>query len=655
MGQIITFYSYKGGVGRSMALANIGYELARKGHKTLLVDWDLEAPGLERYFSNFKIKSRSDLGLIHLLKNIKEIGETNYKQFIWEIEINSKRKIDLLTSGRTANSSEYSGILQKFNWDDFFTENKGGLFLENLRNNWLKDYDFVLIDSRTGLTDSSGICTILMPDILIAMFTANLQSLFGIRDIVNFINGARQRLDVDRMALTILPIPSRFGTRVEFKESQEWLERISDILGECFSDWVPKWISPIHVFEKIKIPQIDYFTFGEKLAVVEHGISDPEGMGHIFSKISNLLISEFTDLRNFIGAESFDFLKKEYLKNQKKHRKNNEYYDVFLSYPREIYPWVKDLFLPTLKEYLEEDLGYLPKIYSDEDEIEIGSPIREHLENRIEKSKTYVIIITEELNYNNSQWFRFEVDRFLENEKHQNRNMIFPVYYSKNLSLREAVFFGDPLKEKMWLDLSSFKIDKTINSTRIRSQFGNEIERLSNAISASINNFDKKNQEKTYNNKHSDLEFESLLQLAKEYEHLRENMPSGNKRTRAMQAIFNKMKKQVTQPQDYITKLMESESPGERLAAIAAFHQFPNKDHIQWLTERVGFRETPFVGYQASAGLFVGSRAFAQESPEIVSKALSDAIINLENAEYKDPNQYSNILAAKGSLGNFEL
>src|SRR5215470_3632439 len=51
-GRIYTFYSYKGGVGRSMALANIGVLLALAGKRVLLVDWDLEAPGLELYFSS---------------------------------------------------------------------------------------------------------------------------------------------------------------------------------------------------------------------------------------------------------------------------------------------------------------------------------------------------------------------------------------------------------------------------------------------------------------------------------------------------------------------------------------------------------------------------------------------------------------------------
>ena len=41
MGKIYTFYSYKGGVGRSMALANIAVLLRRLGYNVLMVDWDL--------------------------------------------------------------------------------------------------------------------------------------------------------------------------------------------------------------------------------------------------------------------------------------------------------------------------------------------------------------------------------------------------------------------------------------------------------------------------------------------------------------------------------------------------------------------------------------------------------------------------------------
>ena len=52
-GKIVTFYSYKGGTGRTMALANVGWILASTGLKVLVVDWDLDSPGLHRYFHPF--------------------------------------------------------------------------------------------------------------------------------------------------------------------------------------------------------------------------------------------------------------------------------------------------------------------------------------------------------------------------------------------------------------------------------------------------------------------------------------------------------------------------------------------------------------------------------------------------------------------------
>jgi len=63
-GTVYTFYSFKGGVGRSMALANIAALLAKAGRKILAVDWDLEAPGLEKYFQTPPEAVREKPGLI---------------------------------------------------------------------------------------------------------------------------------------------------------------------------------------------------------------------------------------------------------------------------------------------------------------------------------------------------------------------------------------------------------------------------------------------------------------------------------------------------------------------------------------------------------------------------------------------------------------
>ena len=46
---VVTFYSFKGGVGRTMTLVNVGVALAARGRRVLLVDFDLEAPGIPTF------------------------------------------------------------------------------------------------------------------------------------------------------------------------------------------------------------------------------------------------------------------------------------------------------------------------------------------------------------------------------------------------------------------------------------------------------------------------------------------------------------------------------------------------------------------------------------------------------------------------------
>ena len=68
-GKVVTFYSFKGGTGRTMALANIAWILASNGKKVLVVDWDLDSPGLHRYFHPFldPAKVAATPGIIELI------------------------------------------------------------------------------------------------------------------------------------------------------------------------------------------------------------------------------------------------------------------------------------------------------------------------------------------------------------------------------------------------------------------------------------------------------------------------------------------------------------------------------------------------------------------------------------------------------------
>ena len=136
LGRILTFYSYKGGTGRSMALANIAWLLASAGRRVLVIDWDLEAPGLHRYFAPFLIDEEvtGSEGLIDLVDDYSNAaigpgddGDTAkpdwflpYTDFSKHVvTVNFRHfpaggKIDFLPAGRQGD--HYALTVSSFNW-----------------------------------------------------------------------------------------------------------------------------------------------------------------------------------------------------------------------------------------------------------------------------------------------------------------------------------------------------------------------------------------------------------------------------------------------------------------------------------------------------------------------------------------------------------
>jgi hypothetical protein len=142
-----------------------------------------------------------------------------------------------------------------------------------------------------------------------------------------------------------------------------------------------------------------------------------------------------------------------------------------------------------------------------------------------------------------------------------------------------------------------------------------------------------------------------IKMLANEYEEIRRIMPAGSKRTKQMDFITSKMKALTPKIIPVIDNLINSESPGERLAAIAALQEKPDHQYIDWLAKHVGDAEKPFIGYQATVGLYIATRALGKEYKKEIQMALDTAYQNIENSEKKDPNQIDVLDSAKLEIG----
>ncbi len=199
-----TFYSYKGGVGRSLALANVAVLLAQRGKKVLVVDFDLEAPGLTT-LSPFA-PADGGKGVVDLVSDYVERGGTPpLDDYIHTCvtggrydELNAgfeEISIDIMPAGRDDDDG-YGQRLSRIDWNLLYEKQDGFLMMENIRAHWQqRGYDYVLIDSRTGHTDVGGICTRQLPDLVVAVFFPNEQNLIGLRQIVRDVrsSGARPK------------------------------------------------------------------------------------------------------------------------------------------------------------------------------------------------------------------------------------------------------------------------------------------------------------------------------------------------------------------------------------------------------------------------------------------------------------------------------
>ena len=181
---VITFYSFKGGVGRTMALVNAAVTLAMSGRSILVVDFDIEAPGLDTFDV---LKPCEEIpGVIDFVTQYLESGQApNVSSFIGECPPVGKQggNLWIMPSGK---NETYAANFNQVDWGKLYDKHEGFLLFEDLKEQWkqvLKP-DYVLIDSRTGHTDTSGICTRQLPDAVVILFFPNEQNLRGLTGVV---------------------------------------------------------------------------------------------------------------------------------------------------------------------------------------------------------------------------------------------------------------------------------------------------------------------------------------------------------------------------------------------------------------------------------------------------------------------------------------
>lgn len=290
-GQVISFYSYKGGVGRTMAVANVGRLLAdqasRTGQRVLLIDWDLEAPGLQEYFP--RCVADSHVGLIDFFAQnypdcVRE-PQTDVKSTVTleDSIVSMVNGLDILPAGRQ--DLRYAGLVWNFDWSKLVRLHPN--VFKDFRERLTERYAFVLIDSRTGVSDISGISTGVLPDKLVTLFSPNNQGLKGLGRVITQVLSYR-RTSSDERPLTVFPVPSRFDGADPGHLS--YLVEFQDMFVELFK--VHYGLESVDLRDYLKetlLPFVPHYSSGEPIAVGRQDPDHPGSLRAAYTRLANRL------------------------------------------------------------------------------------------------------------------------------------------------------------------------------------------------------------------------------------------------------------------------------------------------------------------------------------------------------------------------------
>ncbi|MCL2253663.1 MAG: tetratricopeptide repeat protein [Lachnospiraceae bacterium] len=228
----VTFYSYKGGVGRTLALAYTARYLAENNFSVCILDMDLEAPGIiYKLDENPDFDKLGVLDYIHACIDDDSEPPQSISEYFHTYRITPNGGyIKLMSAGRELDLA-YWMKLASIDWNDvFFGNDKKGLFILNRLKKQIETQinpDYLFIDSRSGITILSRACCMALADTTVLLSANNEENRYGIGLMYHQITSSNFNIGNKKTnafcALTRIPMPESGDSLTKESESVDKL------------------------------------------------------------------------------------------------------------------------------------------------------------------------------------------------------------------------------------------------------------------------------------------------------------------------------------------------------------------------------------------------------------------------------------------------
>lgn len=215
--ETITFYSYKGGTGRTLLVAHTARYLALSGKRVVAMDLDLEAPGLHYRLATAGVPER---GVVDYLVDALGTGTAPEAVATYLLEAavpeGTSGRLWLMPAGPAPSGEYWKRLTQLFQLAPLLDGSGAGLAaLLELKTRIESELtpDYLLLDARTGITEVGGVATSVLGDKVVCLFVDNPESIEGTRAVVRSLRHAVR--PAESASLQVFPVLSRVPDDLE--------------------------------------------------------------------------------------------------------------------------------------------------------------------------------------------------------------------------------------------------------------------------------------------------------------------------------------------------------------------------------------------------------------------------------------------------------
>jgi cellulose biosynthesis protein BcsQ len=299
MGQLITFYATKNGIGNTMCLANVAVTLSGWGYSVLAVDLEFEEGTLLNFFKSLHALDSIKYSMEGSATLLSSASSRSWQDHVIRITLpRGSVPLDLLPTGTSI------GLAPKKAGNSYF-EYGSTHVVARLRQEWTTVYDFVLLNGRKGVYDAATVTTFaFVPDVLLLHFRAEQVTIDDVRAVATTANLIRQELPTNSPAIVCIPIFSRVDSSNEIKLYMDWIGRIENEFYPIYSKLLSGHVEPQRFIQVTKIPIIPFYEYGETLTILQENPNDPGELSFAYQNIAALIANNISNIDMLIDERT---------------------------------------------------------------------------------------------------------------------------------------------------------------------------------------------------------------------------------------------------------------------------------------------------------------------------------------------------------------